>query len=388
MDRSRFTEKATGRLVRTEVPLKDWAFVPNRLPPKWDFDIKLWPLLAEAKEALGTLNGIGQTLSDPHLLLRPLQSREAIASSSIEGTYVTPEQLLLYELNPRDPKSAHDRVADWHEVLNYAKALEHGCKMLDTLPVCNRVILQMHGILMRGVRGWNKSPEQFRRCQVQIGSSGRFIPAPWTEVEPLMGDLEQYINSDDDPLDSLVRSYIVHYQFEAIHPFMDGNGRVGRCLLALMIYKTSGHVLPWLYMSAFYERYREEYVNNLFAVSAEGAWDRWIEFCLRGTIAQANDSIWRCNQFNRLRLEFHARLDAHSPRTHPLVESLFKSPVIDIPSIARQFGITYATAREDIRRLVKAKILYEMEDHRPKSFFSPEIMRIAYGESHADDAAD
>jgi Fic family protein len=380
MDSVRFTENATGKLVRITEPTKDWAFVADEIPPRWQFSQRLWPLLADAKEALGTLNGIGQTLSDAQLLLLPLQNREAITSSSIEGTYVTPKQLLLYGLNPREPKSASDKVADWREVYNYGQALRHGCTMLEKLPLCNRVMLEMHGKLMRGVRGWDKSPEQFRKCQVQIGSSGRFIPAPPSEIERLMANLEKYINTTDDGVDPLVRSYIVHYQFEAIHPFMDGNGRVGRLLLALMIYKSMGHALPWLYMSAFYERFREEYMAHLFAVSTEGAWDQWIEFCLRGTSVQARDSIRRCNRFHQLRADFDKRMKSHSPRTHRIIQSLFHSPFVDISSVANEFQIQYATARSDIERLMKAGILRELPNYRPRSFYSPEIMDIAYGE--------
>ncbi len=380
MDPERFGPNRSGTLVRIDVPKKDWAFVPNDMPPQWTFNPSLWPLLADAKESLGTLNGIGQTLPDAQLLLYPLQNREAITSSSIEGTFVTPEQLLLYELNQREPKSPSDKAADWREVFNYGKALRRGCELLNSLPIVNRVLREMHGILMEGVRGANKAPGEFRKCQVQIGSGGRFIPPPHTEIERLMANLERYVNAPEDNLDPLVRSYLVHYQFEAIHPFLDGNGRVGRLLLALMIYKTMGHTFPWLYMSAFYERYRDEYMSNLFSISADGTWDKWLEFCLRGTIDRAKDAIRRCARLNQLRGQFDSRIDAHTPRTHRIVESLFHSPFIDIPSVAERFHVQYATARSDLEKLVNVGILKEVENYRPRSFFSPEIMDIAYGE--------
>jgi Fic family protein len=231
------------------------------------------------------------------------------------------------------------------------------------------------------VRGRNKAPGEFRKSQVQIGSSGRFIPPPPTEITRLTSDLEKYINAEDPRYDPLVRSYIVHYQFETIHPFVDGNGRVGRALHALMIYKWMGHAMPWLYVSAFYEQFKDEYIENLFLVSAEGQWERWIRFCLVGTILQANDSILRCHKFNRLRTEFHSRVDSPSPRSHQLVESLFTAPVLTIPSVQKQFGIHYQTAKSDIDRLVEAGILTPMEHSHPKSFFAREVMKIAYGES-------
>ena len=156
MDRSRFTDGAPGSLRKFRNPSAqrdDWLFIPNELPPDWQFPHGLWPLLSDAKAALGTLNGIGQTLPNPELLLHPLQNREAITSSSIEGTYVTPQQLLLYQLDPIEPGSAEGQVADWREVFNYGSSLKKGCHLLTQFPICSRVICEMHKSLMSGVRG-------------------------------------------------------------------------------------------------------------------------------------------------------------------------------------------------------------------------------------------
>lgn len=383
MDRNQFTSESPGRIVPVTLALekKDWAFIPSNLPPAWEFSASLWPLLVEAREALGTLDGIGQVLPDPLLLLRPLQTREAIASSSIEGTYVTPKQLLIYELDPRDPHSQSDQAVDSNEVLNYCRALQLGLKRLNEIPVCKRLIREMHSVLMMGVRGRRSAPGEFRSCQVQIGASGRFIPPPAGDVEQLMDSLEKYIHCDDERFDPLVRCYLVHYQFEAIHPFMDGNGRVGRVLLALMTAKWLGHSMPWLYMSAFFEQFRDEYMRRLFDVSTRGAWAEWIEFCLRGTIVQAQDSIRRCHQFNALRVEFHARVKDASSRTHPLIEQLFHSPVLTISWVSKRFDITYHTAQSDIERLVKANVLSELPGEYPRTFVAHEIMRAAYGQA-------
>jgi len=380
MDRSRFTDKMTGQLVPIEQPKKDFAFIPSAMPAQWSFDGRLWPLLVEAKEALGTLNGIGQTLADPQLLLRPLQNKEAIASSNIEGTFVTPEQLLLYELDPKEPRSANDRAADWREVFNYGRALQRGCELLKSLPICNRLIKEMHSVLMQGVRGQTKGQGMFRQWQVQIGSSGRFVPPPAPEAIRLMDDLENYVNVHDPKFDPLVRAFIVHYQFEAIHPFGDGNGRVGRLLLALMIYNWLDHSHPWLYLSSYFETYKDEYMTNLFNISTCGAWSEWIEFCLRGTINQANDSIRRCREFHRLRSDFHKRVEAPSSRTHPMIDRLFISPMVTITALAKEFDVDYHTAQKDIDRLVVAGILREISESRPRSFYAQEIMRIAYDE--------
>lgn len=386
MDRTKFTANSPGKLVRITQAGQEWAFVPEELPSSWEFDVSLWPLLAEAKEALGTLNGIGQTLPDPKLLQIPLQGREAIASSRIEGTYVTPEQLLLFQLDPREPTQPDEQALDRFEVFNYGQAMLHGCERLRELPICNRIVREMHGILLQGVRGRDKNPGEYRKWQVQIGASGRFMPPPSNEVDRLMANLERYINADDKRIDPLVRSFIVHYQFEAIHPFSDGNGRVGRSLLVLMVYKLHGHSMPWLYMSAFFERFRDEYIENLFKVSTEGAWSRWIEFCLRGVIAQARDSIRRCDQIHQLRRTFLESIPSPSSRTHRIIQGLFTSPVVQAASIAQKFEVTYPTAKADIDRLVEAGILREMPKVFPRTCFAPEIMKIAYGEPIDEEA--
>jgi len=379
MDKSRFTTNSPGKVVEITTAVgKDWAFIPDDLPAKWQFDPKLWPLLVEAREALGTLNGIGQTLTDPRLLLRPLQNREAITSSSIEGTDVTAEQLLLFELNPTESKKPQDRIADWIEVHNYGKALTVGCDLLTKMPLCNRLIKTMHSNLMEGVRGKTKAPGEFRNCQVQLGHDARFVPPPANEVQPLMGNLELYINRKGETFDPLVRCFIVHYQFEAIHPFRDGNGRIGRALLALMIYHWLGHSSPWLYMSSFFEKYKDEYVNFLYKISTTKSWGAWIEFCLRGVVQQSKDAVRRCNEFNRLRREFHDTIKSPSPRTHKIIEGLFIDPLITISSVAERCGITYPTAKTDVKTLVDAGILVELGNHYPKTFYSKKVFNTAY----------
>lgn len=380
MDKRRFTADSPGRLVEIATPSgKDWSFIPDELPPKWGFDPTLWPLLVEAKEALGTLNGIGQTLQDQQLLLRPLQNREALTSSKIEGTYVTPEQLLLYEMNPKDSAKPNAQVADWMEVHNYGIALKHGCELLQTLPMCNRVFKEMHGRLLRGVRGKNKTPGEFRTIQVQIGTGGRFMPPPASEIDRLTSNLEKYIN-DNDGLDNLVKAFIVHYQFETIHPFLDGNGRIGRAMLALMIYKWLGHTSPWLYMSSFYEKVKDRYVDGLYGVSADGSWTEWIKLCLEGTIQQARDSISRCNEFNRLKKDFHQRVTSPTSRTHTVIESLFIDPIVLTSRLAKRLGVTYPTAKTDVELLIKHGILEELPNERPKAYYCSEVFRVAYRE--------
>lgn len=384
MDASRFTTQKTGQLVKISVPHADWSFVPDDLPPKWLFPDALWPLLAEAREYLGTLNGIGRSLPDPELLLRPFQRREALRSSSLEGTYASPQELMLFEINPRRPTSEDDPANDWLEVANYGKALRHGGKLLDKLPLSLRVIRKMHEILLRNVRGRNRSPGEFRKLQVQIGADARYVPPPPERMQPCLDALEKYLNANDASYHPLVRCYIVHYQFEAIHPFLDGNGRVGRALLALMIYRWCGHYMPWLYMSPFYERHKDEYIDRLFQVSTRGDWSGWIEFCLRGTVLQARDSIRRCDQLRRLRDEFHRKVDKPSSRTARIIEELFSRPLVTVPQLSQQYQVTYPTAKADIDRLVRVRILSELPELYPKTYYAAEIMKVAYEEEEAN----
>lgn len=392
MDFKRFTAEKTGELRKFQnrsIDRDDWLFIPAEFPPAWEFPAELWPLLAEAKEALGTLNGIGQTLPNPALLLNPLQNREAITSSRIEGTFVTPRQLLLYELDPQEPESAEGELADWYEVLNYRTALTQCCELLSDAPITNRILRTMHKTLMSGVRGHEKSPGQFRRVQVQVGATGRYIPPPATELPRLMANLERYVNEADDRFDPLVICYLVHYQLEAIHPFSDGNGRIGRLLLALMIHKLMRHDWPWLYMSAFFERNKEEYIDRMFQVSARGEWQTWIEFCLYGTIVQARDSIRRCGSIAALRDDYHQRIERRATsRSHAIINQLFQSPFLTITSVQNQFDVSYATARNDVARLVEVGILQELEGRHPRSFCARELFDIAYGDRDEEPSAD
>jgi Fic family protein len=386
MDDAQFTEKKSGQLVRITSPEEDWAFVPAPLPPRWSFSPSLWPLLVKAKEELARLDGIGLTLPNPQLLLLPLQHREALRSSSLEGTYATAKELLLFELHPRKPKSSRDRANEWLEVSNYGSALRQGMQLLHKLPLSLRVIRKLHSTLLEGVRGRESQPGEFRQLQVHVGSDRRFIPPPPSYLSGCLDQFEKRMNESDSQYDPLVRCYLLHYQFEAIHPFRDGNGRVGRVLLAIMIYKWCGLSLPWLYMSAYFERYKDEYIGNLFRVSTEGAWEKWVKFCLKGTLSQAQDSIRRCRALGALKKEFHSRATEVSVRSHTIIEELFAVPLISVSALAREHSVSYPTAKSDINRLVKLGLLHRLKDIYPLTYFAPDIMNIAYGEPDEHEA--
>ena len=388
MNADRFTEDRIGKLVKIHTPDgDDWAFIPNPLPPDWELPNNLQTLLGDAREQLGTLNGIGQTLNNPSLLLTPLRQREALRSSSLEGTHATPMELLVYEMNPRAPKSENDEANTWLEVANHNKALGHGCARLlganglEELPLCLRLIKETHAKLLTGVRGRDKRPGQFRDKQVHIGSDRRYIPPPPTMLAKCLEDFESFLHNHGGRYTPLVLAYLVHYQFEAIHPFLDGNGRIGRVLLSLTTYLWHGHAMPWLYMSAFFDRYKDEYQENLFRVSTHGDWDRWIEYCLRGTVSQCKDAIRRCEALNQLQSELHQKGDELSPRMRKIIDCLFDSPVFRVSDIKKMCGTSMPTARADVQQLVDAGIIEHLRGRRPMTFFTPGILDIAYSEN-------
>jgi Fic family protein len=376
MDAKSFIENSPGAIVA--IHEGRIAFVPDPLPPRWEFPPTLWPLLAEAKQQIGILEGIGRTLPNPAILLRPLADRESLKSSSLEGTYVTSKELLLFELAPRTARSENDPANDRREVLNYRKALEHGTT--SALPLSLRLLKELHGILLKGVRGRDRSPGEFRRVQVAIGRSEKFIPPPPERVMECLDPLERYWHAVPSPYDPLVDCFLIHYQFETIHPFVDGNGRVGRLLLAIMLLERCGLSKPWLYMSEFFERNRDEYFQRLFDVSTKADWSGWIAFCLRGTVEQAKDTIQRCERLRSLRDKFMEKLQdvGGSVRLGSIVDRMFYSPFIRVAEIQKEHGITYPTASADIQRLVKAGILQALPNVRPKTFYCPDVLNVAY----------
>jgi Fic family protein len=380
MNRDLFTTRITGELVKITAPHEDWAFVPAPLPPNWAFPNESWPLLVEARHLLGKLDGIGQTLPNPELLLRPLQQREAVRSSSLEGTYATPEEVFLFDLktSPSDPESS--RTDDWMEVSNYGRALREGHNAIRTgSPLSLSLIRQLHMWLLHRVRGQDKKPGEFRTAQVHVGAGRRYVPPPPTALTRCLEEFERALAGEALNHDPLVQSYLVHYQLEAIHPFMDGNGRVGRLLLALMTMVRCDLTMPWLYMSAYFERYKDEYIDKMFMVSADGRWSDWITFCLQGTIEQASDAIRRCGALNELKRDFTARIQGQGARLLQIVEALFLQPVLTIPWLKDTLGVHYQTAAGDIEKLVEIGILEEIpRQTRPKAYACPAVFAIAY----------
>lgn len=357
------------------------AFVPHPLPPDWTWPEELWPVLLEAHKALASLDGTGKHLPNPELILRPLQKREAQKSSSLEGTYTDPQQQVLFELDPRFPASRDDPANAQREVFNYTRALRLRRNSAEDLPVSLRLIKNLHGVLMDGVRGAEKNPGEFRKLQNQIGRPARYVPPPANHLPQALDRFEKYLHAPKK-FDPLVETFIAHYQFEAIHPFMDGNGRVGRLLLAILVAEWCGLSNQWLYMSDYFDANKDEYIDRLFQVSSEAKWKDWIAFCLEGVVEQARDSARRYDRLIDLNRDFHARVASSggSVRLSAIVDALFEVPVAVVTRVAEAQGVTYPTARSDLRKLDQLGILTRLEEAKQISYFCEPIFQVIYSD--------
>ena len=392
MDVARFEQSPAGRLVKVHRPgdAEFWAFVPNPLPPELDLDLQLSQTLSTADRAVGKLDGLTQNLPNPHIFVRPLIRSEAVVSSRIEGTQADLVDLFAYEagqlsLRVDGPAAPQDDV---HEVYNYVRAMEYGLERREILPVSLRFIRELHRILMEGVRGEHRTPGEFRTSPNWIGPPGCNLndatyvpPPPGDELNSSLNDFERYLHTEPK-YPWLVELALIHYQFEAIHPFLDGNGRVGRLLTALLIVHWGLLSEPLLYLSEYFERNRDDYYNLLFRVSAEGAWREWVEFFLKGVAEQAEVTNQRASALLGLQRDWREKLTAAGASALPLrlVDSLVESPVTTISLAQETLGVTYHTARNQILKLEEAGILLEITGKNyGKIYIAPEVMRIVHG---------
>ncbi len=302
-------------------------------------------------------------------------------SSRIEGTTAGLQQLLMFEAAPTE----EPEQPDVREVANYAAALDLGFSLLESMPISLRLIRTLHGRLLTGVRGQERRPGEFRRAPNMIGRPGatpktaRFVPPPVMEMTQALHDLERYIGERPGDLPFLVRLALVHYQFEAIHPFMDGNGRVGRLLIALQLKEQEYLTQPLLYLSAFFERHREEYRNHLLEVSRSGAWIPWIEFFLQAITEQSIDTAQRSYRL----LDLHDRYmtwaltTSRSGNLARAGDLLFLRPVIAIADVEEWLQVTQPAASRLVGQMVDAGILAEVTGRqRNRRFLAREILAI------------
>lgn len=373
-----FHSSKAGRAIRTRNGY--WAFIPAPLPPDMDWTPTLITALSDAERELARLTTLAGNFPFPRLLIQPFMRQEAVLSSRIEGTRASLVDLYNYEsaqlsfLEPDD---------DVREVHNYVLALDYGLTRLETLPVSLRLIRELHAKLLEDVRGGQLTPGKFRKTQNWIGPAGStidtatYVPPPVDEMHAALGTMEKFIHADTQ-LPALVRAGLIHYQFEAIHPFLDGNGRVGRLLMVLLLREWQILPQPILNLSAYFERYRQEYYDHLLAVSQRGKWEEWLRFFLRGVTAQAQDSASRMTRLQGIRTKYEAlvQADRNASRMAAVIDFIFSRPILTLRQLETALDMPYMAAKRYVDKLVAADVLKETTGYaRNRVFMAHEVFQ-------------
>ena len=338
------------------------SFVPSSLPPEPDIepDQDMIRLLIKANTQIATLNEIAKHIPNMNLFVSMYVRKEALMSSQIEGTQATLEDVF-------DPMLDTNRNRDVADVVNYIKATEYAILRLETLPLCNRLLRETHAILMENVRGQEKNPGEFRHSQNWIGGQGstlktaRFIPPNQEDMTIAMSDLEKYIN-EDNTTDYLIRAALIHYQFETIHPFLDGNGRIGRLLITLYLMETKLLTTPALYISYFLKRNRIEYYDRMTEVRNKGDYEQWIRFFLQAIYECAADAIVTFDKLAVLHEKNEAAILAMgrgAKNALSVFHYLEANPIIDIRKTAEATGLSFNTVTAAVKKLTAMKILIQ-----------------------------
>lgn len=377
--------RPSGRVILRHSPATGnpyWAFVPAPLPPGTERDALAAnaALLAEANRKLGQLDGIGQFIPNPDLLIQPYMRREAVLSSRIEGLHTTHAELATLEA-----MGELEALSDTRDVHNYVVALDYGLRNVPGAGISRDLVLEMHRKLMQGARGESFStPGEFRTIQNHIGNTrehadARFVPPPPDELHDCLDALFLYVATAKPETPALVEAAWLHYQFEAIHPFLDGNGRVGRALLPLFLAWRLQLSHPLLYLSPYFERDRGEYYDRLHAVSTRSEWSEWLRFFFRGVIEQADEGVALSRQVIDLGVDWHRRLDERrAPRSaHRLADLVLQFMALDTRMAERMLAVSTQTAYKAVATLVDAGILAEITG-RPwgRVYLAPELNEI------------
>lgn len=371
---------------RSNTPSGQWlstiggvrAFHPNPLPPVLDMTPMLMRVLSSADRLIGQLAAEGAKLPNPHLLLRPFIRREAVYSSRIEGTQATLGELLAAEAGAVVERSPDDL----REVGNYVAAMEAGLESLQKFPLSLRLMRQLHRKLMAGVCGHHAQPGEFRRTQNWIGPAGStlpnatYVPPPPDSLLEHLGLWETFLH--DESLPPLIQAGLIHYQFEAIHPFLDGNGRIGRLLIMLFLCQRQVLPSPLLYLSAFFDATRSEYYQCLRGVSERSDWEGWLHYFLNGVARQSEDALSRCRRMNEIVLRWHMQTAKEQTKVpSEIVDLLAGNPYLTTRGIQSRLGIGYNTASRAIERLMTAKILVQVGDaKRDRVFCAKSLLDI------------
>ena len=376
MDPSQFSPKSRANVRRAEGGY--WAFLPPPLPPDVALSPKLIGALSEADRAVGEVSGLGRTLPNPHMLAMSLLRREAVLSSRIEGTQASMSDLVLFEVDP----ATADRSGDVQEVANYVRAANHVLDPGRRLPMSLPLLLEAHAMLLEGARGASASPGEFRRSQNWIGAPGSslqdatYVPPAPEELWGCLDAFEKYLHANDE-LPPLLRIAAIHYQFEAIHPFLDGNGRIGRLLVVALMVEWGLLPSPLLEISAYIEPRRDAYYDALSAVSVDGDWQGWFHYFLEAVTVQCHSTVERATKLRALRDDYRARMA--TPRASALlptlVDSLFASPATTIAQARSLLGVTHRAATMNVEKLVSSGILTEVAGRgRSRLFLATEIL--------------
>lgn len=385
MDITQFTEGMSGTFTPTIESMR--AFNPNALPPSLNLN-NIFTEFGEASTALGQLNGIGSTIANPYMVIRPLQRNEALRSSAMEGTFSTADDLALIEAF--DETSANANSDDsTREVYAYIRAIDYAIEQLKTLPISHRIIKGMHAVLFahttKSNRG-NKRPGEYKMHQNWIGAQkiqrARFIPPPPAIAVDCMDKLEAFVNSEQSSIHPLIAAGLCHYQFETIHPFSDGNGRIGRMLVTLQLLEQGLIHTPLLYISPFIEANKDEYIDAMFAVSAAGDWERWLRFFLRAIKESCDETTQTIGKLNVLQERYRSLLQQNTKSVSALqiADHLFERPVVSIADVSKVCGTSYHTAKNNVEQLVKLGILDQVKTYKkPKIYWAKEIIDISDG---------
>ena len=351
------------------------SFVPSPLPPTPPVELSndIINLLVKANSQLVVLEAVASRIPNVALFISMYVRKEALMSSQIEGTQATLEDIL----DPLLDANANRDVAD---VVNYIKATEFAIKRLRSLPLCNRLLRETHAVLMEGVRGQEKNPGEFRRSQNWIGGQGstlknaRYIPPTPDDMQAAMSGLEKYIHADDET-DVLIRAALIHYQFETIHPFLDGNGRVGRLLITLFLMEKKILTTPALYISYFLKKNRIEYYDRMTEVRAKGNYEQWVKFFLQAIIESAEDATAAIDELTSLHnanVTVISKLGRASKNALLVFNYLESNPIIEIGKTSEVLNISFNTVSSAVKRLVDVGILVQTSDSSRNRTFAYE----------------
>ncbi len=347
------------------------AFIPAPLPPEPPVGMAdaMWQVLSRADRALGRLDGMTETLPNPDLFVAMYVRKEAVLSSQIEGTQASLIDVLEFEANAADA----GRAADVEEVVNYIAAMNHGLRRLETLPVSLRLIREIHRILLTGVRGGDRTPGEFRSSQNWIGADGstianaRFVPPPPSDMKAALDNLENFIHADV-LMPALIRLGLVHGQFETIHPFLDGNGRVGRLLVTFLLCESGILQRPLLYLSHYFKVNRSEYYDRLQAIRDKGDWEGWLRFFLEGIAEVAKEATDTARAILNLREEHRElvtrRFGRAAGNALRLLEHLYQQPIVTVHLAGSLTGLSFARANDLVAEFEQAGILSEITGRR------------------------